>query len=115
MKSSRGGEVYAFSGMLGHMSMLREFCGHFSDLFPGMVGFEDCESPFARLRNNEVGAERFLVRRFCATQQPFELKELDNAYWIPGFENPADGLTKLKGDLAPLSRLLESGSYKPGT
>ena len=29
MKSSLGGEVYAFSEMLGHMSVLRKFYGHF--------------------------------------------------------------------------------------
>ena len=49
VRSSRGDEVYAISEMLGHMSMLRGFFGHFSDLFPGMVDFEDCDNIFTLL------------------------------------------------------------------
>ena len=39
--SSLGGQVYALSEMLDHVSMLREFYGHLADLYPGMVGLED--------------------------------------------------------------------------
>ena len=42
--SSLGGEVYAFSGMVAHKSMLREFYAHFLGLSPGMAGLENCES-----------------------------------------------------------------------
>ena len=36
VESSLGGEVYAFGEMLDHMSMLREFYGHFADAFSGV-------------------------------------------------------------------------------
>ena len=42
------------------------------------------------------------------------MQGLDNVHWIPGLKDPADGLTKTKGDLAPLSSLVESGGYNPG-
>ena len=115
VESSLGGEVYAFSEMLGHMSMLREFHGHFLDFFPGMAGLEGCESLFARLRSKKMIAEKFLARHFLAFQKAIGVQELDNVYWIPGSGNPADGLTKLKCDLVPLLRLLEPGAYNPGT
>ena len=49
-----------------------------------------------------------------AIQQSIELEELNNVYWLPGAENPADGLTKVKSDMVPLLRLMESGTYAPG-
>ena len=48
-KSSLGGEVYAFSEMLDHMSMLRERYGNRADRYSGMVGLGDCESLFLRI------------------------------------------------------------------
>lgn len=89
-KSILGGEVFAFSEMLGQMSVLREFFGHFLDFFPGMAGLEDFESLFARRRNKEVAAEEFLARHFLALQQAIGLQERGNACWAPGSENPAD-------------------------
>ena len=80
-----------------------------------MVGFGDFESLYARLRNEKAIAEKFLVRRFLAIRQAMELKELGNVYRIPGPGNPADELTQLKSDLAPIMRALESGSYNPCT
>ena len=88
--SSLGGEVYAFSGMLGHMSRFREFFGHFLDSYPGTGGLEDCERLFTYLRSEKVVAEKFLAPHFLDIQQSIELKELGNAYWIPGSGNPAD-------------------------
>ena len=41
VKSSLGGEVYAFSEMVDHMALLREFYARFSRISPGMVGLED--------------------------------------------------------------------------
>ena len=114
-KSSLGGEVYAFSEMLGHMSMFPEFYGHCLNLYPGMVGLEDCESLFTDIKKKQVVAETFLVRHFLAIQRTIEMDELYNAYWIPGFGSPPGGLTKLKSDLVPPLRLIESGSYSPGT
>ena len=58
--------------------------------------------------------EKFPVRHFLSIQQAPEKKELDNVYRIPGKENPADGLTKLRIEVLPLLRLLESGTYNPG-
>ena len=101
--------------MLGNVSMLREFYGYFWDLGPGMVGFEDCESLFTHLKKKKVVSEKFLVRDFLAIQQAIEVKELDNVVWLPGLGNAADGLAKIKSDLVPLLRPLESGSYNPGT
>ena len=43
-----------------------------------------------------------------------ELQELDTAYWIPGKENPAGGLTKLHSEILPLLRPVEAGTYYPG-
>ena len=114
VKSSLGGEIYAFSEMLDHMSMPREFYGHFAGLFPGLVGLEDCESLFTHLKKCKMIAEKFLVRHFLSNRQAIEEQELGDVYWIPGKENPADGLTKLRSEPAPLLRLLESGSYNPG-
>ena len=108
-KSSLGGEVYAFSEMVDHMSMPREFYGHFTDLYSGMAGMEDCESLFTHLKKNKLVAGKFLVRRFLAIQQAIELQESDNVYWIPGKENPAGGLTKLRSEILPLLRLIERG------
>ena len=62
--SSMGGEVYAFSEMLGRMSILRGFYGHFTDLYSGMLGMEACESLFTHFKKNKVVAEKFPVRLF---------------------------------------------------
>ena len=113
VKSSLGREVYAFSEMLDLMSMLRGFYGHFAGSNPGLIGLEDCESPFAHLKSKTI-TEKFLVRHFLPIQQALEAKELNNVSWIPGKGNPADGLAKLRSEILPLLRLLESGAYNPG-
>ena len=110
VKSSLGGEAYAFSELLDHMSILRGFYGYFTDVFSGMVGLEDCESLFADLKKKKLITEKFPDRHFLAIQQAIEIQELDNVYWIPGRENPADGLTKLRSGMLPLLRLMESGT-----
>ena len=45
---------------------------------------------------------------------PLESGDLGNAAWIPGAENPADGLTKAKSDLGPLFHLQDTSIYRPG-
>ena len=80
-----------------------------------MVGSEDCERPCTHLRKNRLIAEKFPARRLQAIRQATELKEFDNVHWIPRLGNPADGLPKLKSDVVPLLRLIESGSYNHGT
>ena len=65
MESSLGGEVYASSEMLDHMSILREFYGHFTGLYPGLAGLEDCESLFTHLKKckiNSTGSETGWVK-----------------------------------------------------
>ena len=57
--SSLGGEVYAFSEMAGHMSMIREFRAHFLDLSPGMAALEDCEGLFTCLAITNYRREVF--------------------------------------------------------
>ena len=113
--SSLDGEVYALSEIVGHMSLLREFYGPFGGLGPGMMGLEDCESPFNRPKAKKMIAETYLVRHFLRTQHVLVGSELDNVYWAPGTENPADGLTKVRSDMEPLLRLLESGHRNPGS
>ena len=75
-----------------------------------LAGLKDCETLFTHLQNKKLIAGKFPVRHFLATQQAIGLEELGNVYWLPGLGNPADGLTKIKSDLAPRLRLLGSGS-----
>ena len=35
-------------------------------------------------------------------------------YWIPGTENPADGLTRIPSEMGPILALLETGRFQPG-
>ena len=104
IKGSLGGEVYASSKMLGHMSTLHEFCGHFAHLRPGTVGLEGWGSLFTHLKKQKMIPEKFSVRRFLALQQAIEIQELGNVYWILGRGNPTDGLTALHREILPLPR-----------
>ena len=79
-----------------------------------MVGLEDCESLFSHLRTKRMITEKYLVRHFLSIQQSLDDKELDNVYWLPGTENPADGMTKLKSEMQPMLHLLEFGEFYPG-
>ena len=82
--------------MIDHMALLREFYAPAPHISPGLVGMEDCESLFTHLKNRKMVAEKYLVRHFLSAQQFTEEGELDNAYWLPGTENPADGLSEIK-------------------
>ena len=79
-----------------------------------MAGLEDCESLFTHLERKKILAEEFPVRRSVAIQRALETKELGNVLWLPGFENPAGGLTNTESDMAPLRSLLGSGMYNRG-
>ena len=79
----------------------------------GILSDRDLDTPKTNMKSESI-TEKFLARRFLSIQQALEEKELDNAYWIPGKENRADGLTKLRSEISPLLRLLESGAYTPG-
>ena len=69
---------------LDHMPVLRELRGYSLNLYPGLVGLEDCESLFTHLKNRKAFAGKSLARHFLAIQRAIELKELDKAYWLPG-------------------------------
>ena len=73
-----------------------------------MVGMEDCESLFTHPENRKMVAGKYLVRHFVSIQQFVEDGELGNVYWLPGVENPAGGLTKIK------SETLDTGRFLPG-
>ena len=36
--------------------------------------------------------QKHLVRPYLGIQQPLANGDLDNVYWLPGPENPADGM-----------------------
>ena len=54
------------------------------------------------------------MRHFLSIQQSLDNNELDNIYWLPGTENPADGVTKMKSEMSPMLNLLEFGEPHPG-
>ena len=99
VESSPGGEVYALSEMVRHMSPLRDFYAPFERLGTGIMGMEDCEQ-----RAQRVATGKHPVRRLLRIQQALEQAELDNVYWLPVVENPADGLPKVCSDVVPLSQ-----------
>ena len=59
--------------------------------------------------------EKYLVRHLLSIQQFIDEGELENVYWIPGVENPADGRAKLRSEMGPIMTLLETGRFQPGT
>ena len=75
-----------------------------------MLGLEDCGSLLDNREKRGAIAEEYPARRFLGIQQTLEGGGLGNAYWIPGLENPAAGLTEVKSDFAPLLGLLGSGA-----
>ena len=105
VKSSLAGEV--------RWQIKRQCFGDFlrtcRDLFPGVAGFEGCESLFTHLRGKKISAEKFSVRHFAAIQPALGTHELGNSPRLQGLGNPADGLTRSKSDMALLLRVMESG------
>ena len=75
---------------------------------------EDCEGLLTHLGNRKMVTEKYLARHFLSIQQFIEEGELNNAYWLPGTENPADGLTKIKSEMGPIPSFLETGRFQPG-
>ena len=100
--------------MIDHMALAREFYAPFSGVSPGAVGMETCESLLTHLKNRKLITEKYSVRHFLSIQQFVEDGELDNVSWLPGVENLADGLTKLKSDMGPILSLLETVCFQPG-
>ena len=75
---------------------------------------EDCESLFTHLKNREMVTGKYLARHFLSIQQFREDGELENVYWLPGTENPADGLTRVGSEMGPVMALFETGRFQPG-
>ena len=70
-----------------------------------MAGLEDSGSLFTYLTKS---------KSIMSIQQSLEEQKLNNVFWIPGKETPADGLTKMHSEILSVLRLLESGTYNPG-
>ena len=68
--------------------------------------------PFEKSGNDN--RKIFGTKLFLSIQRFLEDGELENVYWIPGTENPADGLTKLRSEMGPIMALLETGRFQPG-
>ena len=62
VKGSLGGEVYAFSEMMGHVALLRDFYAPLAHVSLGMVGLEDCGSPLTHPRNKRAIPGKVLAR-----------------------------------------------------
>ena len=77
-------------------------------------GLEDCERLFTLLTTKTMIAEENLVRHFLSIQPALEEGELENAYWLPGTGNPADGPTEVRSYMVPLPRRFKTGGFRPG-
>ena len=115
VKSSLGGEIFALSEMWDHMEMIREFYGPLGHQKLPAYGLIDCESLLSHLRTGRLGTEKFLTRHFRSILDAVESGDLGNVAWIPGTENPADGLTKISSELGHSLDLLKTGKYRPRT
>ena len=61
-----------------------------------------------------MAAGKYLARHNLPIQQSIEDGELENAYWLPGVENPANGFANIKSEMGPILSLLETGRFQPG-
>ena len=80
-----------------------------------MVGLANCGSLFTHVKTKKMTAGEYLARHSRSIRQSLKAGDLDNAYWLPGTENPADGWTKVRRGMASLLRLLEPGHFNPGS
>ena len=67
-----------------------------------MIGFEGRDSLLSHMPTKTTKTENFLIRHFSANEQSLEMGELDNAHRLPGVENSADGLTRVRSDMVAL-------------
>ena len=109
-RSSLGGGAYAFSEMIDHAPLPRERPDHFLDLSPVEIGFGDCDSLFARMKKRKAAAKKYSPRNSRGKRRSLESRELGNSRLLPGLGNPADAPTEVVSDMAPLRRLLVSGT-----
>ena len=114
VKSSWGREIFALSDMWGHMDMINEFYVALRHEKLRLYGLIDCGSLLYTLRTGRLGAGGFLTRHFRSITDAMEAGDPGYVAWIPGTENPADGLTRVKSEIGPLLNLSWSGAYCPG-
>ena len=74
----------------------------------------DCGRLLSHLRTGRLGAEKFLARRSGGLLGAVDYEHLGSVAWIPGMENPADGLTEGKSETGPLLTLLGKVGKKKG-
>lgn len=77
---------------------------------PGLSRAEDCESLFARIRNEKTIVKRYAARHPSGNQQALGNGELCDVYRIPAPVNRAGSTATVKGDMVPFLRLLKSVS-----
>ena len=97
------------------MEMIKDFYGPLGHAKIRAYGIIDCESLLSHLRTGRLGTGKFLTRHFRSIMDALDGGDLGNVAWIPGTENPADGLTKISCELGPLVDLLKTGKYRPRT
>ena len=74
----------------------------------------DCGRLLSHLRTGRLGAEKFLARHPGGLLGAVDYEDLRSVAWIPGMENPADGLTEGKSETGPLLTLLGKVGKKKG-
>ena len=89
------------------MLSLKEVRCLFEGMNPGATGLGDCGSLLTHLKAKKMINEEYVARHFPSIQQALEGGDLENEYWQPGAESPADGQTEVRSDMAPFLRLLE--------
>ena len=109
-----GGEIFALSEMRGYMEVIRAFYPALGREKIRSYGLIDCESLLSHLRTGRLGTEKVLTRHSRSMLDSLESGDFGHVAWIPGAENPADGLAAPTSDLGPLFHLLETGIYRPG-
>ena len=114
MRSNLVREVYALGEMIGHMALMSEYYAPLKDVSPGMIGFEDCESPPAHIRNMGAISEKYPVRQYLGIQQDLNIDELDNGSCLPAVGNSPGGAAAASNDMVPLLITLQSSSRCPG-
>ena len=85
-----------------------------ADFLPCVAGLEVCEKLLAQFETTRTLTEEFPVRHFLRIRRTLDGGGPGNGNRSPGPEYPAGGLTKVKSDTAPLLRLLQSESPRPG-
>ena len=73
------------------------------------LGVPDCASLPTHLEATKAITERCLVRHPLGIQQALAGGVLEHTYWLPGVENPVECPTRVRVDMLPRLRLLESG------